>query len=113
MFIGIFNYYMDMWVKRSYILQPLTALTSHKAKFKCTDLEQKVFDDIKCAVSQDTLLEYRDLNRHFDIHTDASDYQLGEVIIQNGKPISFRIQKLTGPQTRYTLTGKKLVCRSG
>ena len=32
-FIGIFNYYRDMWYKRSHLIHPLTALTSHKVKF--------------------------------------------------------------------------------
>ena len=53
---------------------------SHKVRFKWTDLEQKSFDDIKRAVSQDTLLAYPDYNRQFDIHTDARDYYLGAVI---------------------------------
>ena len=64
-----------MWANRSYILHPLTALKSHKVKFKWTDVEKKASDDIKRAVSQDTLLAYPDFNEHFDIHTDARDYQ--------------------------------------
>ena len=39
---------------------------------------------------------------------DASDYQLGEVISQEGKPIDFYSRKLTAPQTRYTVTEKEL-----
>ena len=37
---------------------------------------------------------------------DASDYQLGTVINQNSKPIALYSRKLTGPQTRYTVTEK-------
>ena len=44
-----------MWSKRSHILHPLTALTSHNVKFKWNDVEQKEFDAIKRAVSQETL----------------------------------------------------------
>ena len=79
---------------------------SQSVKFKWNELEQKLFADIKCAVSQDTVLAYPDFNRSFDIHMDASDYQLGSVISRNSKPIVFHSQKLTGPQTRYTLTEK-------
>ena len=75
-------------------------------KFKWTDLEQKAFDDINWAVSQDNLLAYPDFNKLFDIHTDAIDYQLGAVISQNVKLIAFYSRKLTGPQTRYTVTEK-------
>ena len=70
-FIGIVNYYRDMWAKRSHLLHPITALTSNKVKFKWTDLEQKVFEDIKRAISQDTLLAYPDFNQHFGIYSDA------------------------------------------
>ena len=67
-------------------------------------MEQKAFDDIKCAIYQDTLLAYPDFNKRFDIHTGATNYQLGSVIIQNVKPIALYIQKLIGPKTRYTVT---------
>ena len=72
-------------------------------------MEQNVFDDIKLAVSQDTLLAYPEFNKHFDIHMNARDYQLGSVISQNGKPIAFYRRKLTGLQTRYTVTEKELL----
>ena len=107
--IGIVNYYMDMWDNQLHLLHPLTALTSHKVKFKWTGVEQKDFDDIKRAVSQDTLLAYMDFNERFYIHTDARNYQLGAVIIQNSKPIDFYSRKLTGPKTWYTVTVKELI----
>ena len=46
-FIGLVNYYRDMWAKQSHLLQPLTELTSNKLKFKCTDVGQKAFDENK------------------------------------------------------------------
>ena len=70
-----------MWSKWSHLIHTLTALTSHKVKFKLTYVEQKEFDDIKHAVSQENLLAYPDLNERFDIHTDARKYQLGAVMI--------------------------------
>ena len=66
-------------------------------------MEQKLFDDIKKAVAHDTLLAYPDSIIVFDIHKDASDYQIGEVISQEGKPIFLYSHKLTGTQTRYTV----------
>jgi hypothetical protein len=43
-FIGIINYYRDMWKRRSDLLAPLTALCSPAAKWQWTDVEQKAFD---------------------------------------------------------------------
>ena len=96
-FIGIVNYYRYMWAKRSHLIHPLTALTPNKVKLKWTDVEQILFDDIKCAVAQDTLLAYPDLNKYFDIHTDVRNYQLVSVIIHNSKIIDFYSRKLAGP----------------
>ena len=66
-FIGLVNYYRDMWPIRSHLLQPLTALTSSKVRFKWTDMDYKEFDDIKQYVAHDTLLVYPDFNKCFDI----------------------------------------------
>jgi hypothetical protein len=46
-FIGMVNYYRDMWVRRSELLAPLTSMTSKKVKFIWMDEHQKAFDNIK------------------------------------------------------------------
>ena len=58
-------------------------------------MEQNSFDKIKHVVSHGTVLVYLNFNRQLDIHTDNSDYQLGAVIVQEGKPITFYSRKLT------------------
>ena len=60
-------------------------------------------------ICKETLLIYPDWNKPFEIHTDASDYQLGAVISQNGKPIAFFSRKLNKAQKNYTTTEKELL----
>lgn len=108
-FIGMINYYRDMWLRRSHLLQPLTALTSKLVPWKWTAVEQKAFDTIKTVISRETLLHFPDFNQPFDIHTDASHTQLGAVISQNSKPIAFYSRKLSAAQTRYTTTERELL----
>ena len=60
-------------------------------------------------VTHNTLLSYYYFNEWFDIHTVASNYQLGVEIIQVIKPIYFYRQKITVPQTQYTVTEKYLL----
>ena len=43
------------------------------------------------------------------MQTNASDFQLGAVIIQKGKPIAFYGRKLTDPQRCYTVTERELL----
>ena len=49
------------------------------------------------------------LYKPFDIYTDASHYQLGAMISQNGKSIAFYSCKLNNAQTRYTTTEHELL----
>ena len=103
-FVGSVNYSMGMWYKLSHLLQPLTELVSNKVKFKWTDVEQKAFSEIKQIVTHNILLIHPYFKKLFDIHTNASDSYLGAVIVQDGKTIAFCVHKLTGPQTKYTVT---------
>ena len=73
---GLGKYYRDMWSRWSHLQQPLTTFTPEKVRFKCTYVEQKAFDDIKCMVMCDTLLTYPYFKYFFDIYTDAINYQL-------------------------------------
>ena len=55
------------------------------------------------------MLVYPDFNEKFEIHTDASKYQLGAVISQRGHPIAFFSKKLNKAQMNYTTTEKELL----
>ena len=57
-FIGLVNYYRDMWGKRSETLAPLTALTSINVKWKWSDAEQNAFDTMKRIMARETILAY-------------------------------------------------------
>ena len=108
-FVGMINYYRDMWIRRSEILAPLTKLCSKSTKFSWGEEQQKAFEQIKKVVSQEILLAYPDFNELFEIHTDASDYQLGAVISQKGRPIAFYSRKLSSAQQNYTTTERELL----
>ena len=108
-FIGMVNFYRDMWIRRSHLLAPLAALTSKNTKFKWGNEEEQAFQQIKKVMQQEVLLAYPDFSIPFDIHTDASHLQLGAVISQNGKPVAFYSRKLNAAQTRYTTTERELL----
>ena len=108
-FIGLVNYYRDMWIRRSHVLAPLASLTSKKTKWKWGPEQSKAFETMKRILSKETLLAYPNFNQEFVIHTDASHTQLGAVISQEGKPIAFYSRKLKPEQTRYTTTERELL----
>ena len=108
-FLGMINYYRDMWRKRSHVLAPLTALASNKVKWTWEKPQQKAFEEAKQMVLREAMLTYPDFKKPFHIYTDASNYQLGSVIMQEGKPLAFYTRKMNKAQARYTTGEQELL----
>jgi len=108
-FLGMVNYYRDMWQRRSHILAPLTKLSSKAVPFKWGPTEQNAFEEVKEVISREALLAFPQFDKPFHIYTDASDYQLGAVITQEGKPLAFYSRKMNKAQQRYTTGEQELL----
>ncbi len=63
----------------------------------------------KLPFAKEIVLAYPDFTKPFDIYTDASTKQLGSVITQDNRPISFFSRKLSGAQSKYTVTVLELL----
>jgi hypothetical protein len=91
----------------------LTSLTSSKVKFEWQSSHQHAVDKIKkvIGIEVQVLLCYPDFNKtdSFHLYTDASDHQLGAVIMQDKNPIVFYSRKLNTAQKQYTSTERELL----
>jgi hypothetical protein len=121
-FLGIIQYYQDMWAKRSDILALLTNLVGECGKTKTTKknntkkkpwlwdtIHQQAFDSGKAAIAKEVVLAYPDFSKPFEIYTDASSTQLGAVIAQDNRPIAFFSRKLSKRQQKYSVTEIELL----
>jgi hypothetical protein len=111
MFIGSVNYCRDMWPSYAHILKPFTDQSGlkKKAPIKLTDEMQKTFNKMHLLMAADALADYSDHNKWFDVYTDASDFQLGACIIQEGRPVVSFSRKLTKSQQNYTTMEKEML----
>jgi hypothetical protein len=73
-----------------------------ESSHKWTDEIQKALDKMRLLMAADALAAYPDHNERFDVYPDASDFQLGTCIIQEGGPVAYFLQKLTKSQQNYT-----------
>ena len=106
-FIGAVTFYRDMFPCRSHILAPLTAQAGAKKKIDWTPECQAAFDQIKATLAKDEFTRYPDHNKPFHIYCDASDVQLGAVIMQENVPVAYYSRKLNSAQGITPLAKKK------
>ena len=121
-FLGMVQYYRDLWARRSDMLAPLTSLVGECGQTKATkakgtkkvswywaEVHQKAFDDVKATIAKEVVLAYPDFDKVFEIYTDASTKQLGSVITQSNRPLAFFSRKLSVPQQKYSVTEIELL----
>ena len=64
---------------------------------------------MKAITIKDALITYPKLWEAFDIHTDASDYQISGVVSQNSKSIAYFSRKFNTAQMKYIVIAKELL----
>eukprot|EP00804_Cyclotella_cryptica_P023312 CCRYP_000461-RA/>CCRYP_000461-RA protein AED:0.40 eAED:0.40 QI:0/0/0/1/0/0/4/0/401 len=118
-FLGMVQYYRDIWARRSEIFAPLTNLVGECGHTKVTranktkkkpwywdDIHQQAFDTVKATITRDVTLAYPDYSQGFEIYTDSSKYQLGA---QNNRPLAFFSRKRSQAQQKYSVTEQELL----
>ena len=88
---------------------PLRHLLRRDTTWTWTSHHERVFQNIKQAVTSAPVLQYFDPSKPVVIQTDASSTGLGSCLLQDGKPIEFASRALTDPETRYAQIEKELL----
>jgi hypothetical protein len=87
-FLGMVQYYRDLWARRCNMLAPLTSLVGECGQTKTTiakgtknvpwhwdEVHQRAFNHLKATTTKDVVLAYPDFSKVFEIYTDASSKQ--------------------------------------
>ncbi len=64
---------------------------------------QHAFDKKGAIMAAYALAVHPDHTKWFDIYTDASDFQMGACIVQEGRPVAYFSCKLSTSQWNYTV----------
>jgi hypothetical protein len=107
-FLGAAQYWRKFIANFSSIATPLHAVTSVKQVFQWGGKQQKDFDTLKERISSAPVLSLPNLRQPFEIQTDASNYAMGAVLLQHGKPIFFHSETFNGVVINYPTYDKEL-----
>jgi hypothetical protein len=121
-FLGMVQYYHDLWARWSNMLAPLTSLVrdcgqtkvskakkNRKEHWHWDEVHQKAFDHVKATIAKEVVLASPDFSKVIEIYTDASSKQLRAVITQENRLIAFFSWKLFPAQCKYSVTKIELL----
>nr|CAN82874.1 hypothetical protein VITISV_013688 [Vitis vinifera] len=107
-FLGLVNYYRRFIKGYSARAAPLTDLLKKNKAWEWDERCQQAFEDLKKAVIEEPVLALPDHTKVFEVHTDALDFAIGGVLMQERHPIAFESRKLNDTERRYTVQEKEM-----
>ena len=68
----------------------------------------QAFEELKSKLSLLPNLKFQEFDKPFEVHTDASDFAIGGVLMQDGRSIVYESKKLDGYQRRWPTHEKEI-----
>ncbi|XP_042968946.1 uncharacterized protein LOC122301604 [Carya illinoinensis] len=107
-FLGLVNYYRRFIKGYSTRASPLTDLLKKNRAWEWSSRCQEAFDDLKTAITEEPVMALPDCTKPFEVQSDASDFAIGGVLMQEGHPIAYESRKLNETERRYTVQEKEM-----
>lgn len=107
-FLGCVNYLLQFVPNLSELTEPLRRLTeTKKYEFAWQSQQEKAFHEIKQKLAETPTLAYFDQRKPITLQTDASDYGLGGVLLQDGKPVAYTSHTMSKTELNYAVIEKE------
>ncbi|WVZ70642.1 hypothetical protein U9M48_019290 [Paspalum notatum var. saurae] len=107
-FLGLAGFYRRFVRDFSSIAAPLHELTKKDVPFAWSDSQEVAFSTLKDKLTHAPLLQLPDFNKVFELECDTSGIGLGAVLLQEGKPVAYFSEKLSGASLKYSTYDKEL-----
>ena len=88
--------------KLSELSEPLRNLTKEETQFIWSEVQEDAFSKLKKMLTEPPLLRYYDLEEEVTIESHSSDYSMGAVLLQVGRPAAFASRTLTETERHYS-----------
>ena len=100
--IGMVKYLSKFLSNLSELCQPLRKLTHKDVEWQWTQEQEDAFQSLKMAVTQAAVLKYFNPQAQTEGQGEASQNDLGFVLMQEGQPVTYASRALTPAEQRYS-----------
>lgn len=112
-FLGLTGYYRRFIKHYSAKALPLTELTKAECEWRWAEPQQAAFEQLKQALVSAPVLAMPDPALPYEVYTDASQFALGAVLLQNQghglQPVAYLSRKLTDTERRYPTGDREML----
>jgi len=110
--LGSANYYRQLMPNYADVVAPISALTRKHSAFIWSEECQKAWTELKQLLLDCVILQFPDPTKPYKLYTDASDYSMGAILVQedeNGiaRPVHLISGRFTASQLNYPTVEKE------
>ncbi len=111
-FLGMVGWFRKFIPHFATIAKPLYNLTKKDVKWDWTDDCEQAFKVLRDALVTKPVLKVADPNKRYVLHTDASDYAFGAILMQEDEdeelhPVSYASVTLSSAEQKYSVTERE------
>jgi len=108
-FLGLASYYHKFIKNFVKMATPLTNLLKKSARtYEWDGTCDEAFETLKGILVKAPVLKLPDFDKDFEIHFDASDFAIGRILVQKGRPMPFESKKLSEMERRWPTHEKEM-----
>jgi hypothetical protein len=100
-FLGLTNYFSKYIEHYARVALPLTALLNKGVPFHFGPAAQAAFAELKARLASAPVLAIADPSKPYQVVADASKYDIGGILLQDGHPVAYESRKLKPAEQNY------------